>query len=148
MSHLLAEIDAWHLWVIAGIIFCMLEIFTPGFFLMAIGAGCFLAALGSLMMGLNWQIVLFILGAIAFFFASRRIMSPNESEPDQKFGMERLVGKMGITMGPVSYNAGYVKIAGEKWPARSEDKTVIPEATAVEIYAFSGNKLNVRVRKE
>jgi membrane protein implicated in regulation of membrane protease activity len=146
MESLFSGIEAWQIWVIVGIILCIFEIFTPGFFLMALGAGCFVAAGGSFFSGLNWQIVFFLTGSIIFFFVSRKIFLPRQSESKDKFGMESLVGKSGSAIGAITSDSGYVKVGGEKWPARTEENRTIPDATTVEICDFSGNRLIVRER--
>ena len=144
MESLFSGIEAWQIWVIAGIILCIIEIFTPGFFLMALGAGCFVAAGGSLFSGLNWQIVFFLAGSVVFFFVARKLFVPGKREPKDKFGMERLVGKSGSAIGAITSDSGYVKVGGEKWPARTEEHTTIPDATTVEVFDFHGNRLMVR----
>jgi len=148
MANLFSGIEAWQIWVIAGIVLCIIEIFTPGFFIMALGAGCFVAAVGSLFSGLNWQIVFFMAGSTVFFFVSRKLLVPRKPEPKDKFGMERLVGKSGSAIGAITPDSGYVKVGGEKWPARSEENMTIPDATTVEVFDFHGNKLMVRKRED
>jgi membrane protein implicated in regulation of membrane protease activity len=144
MESLFSGIEAWQIWVIVGIILCIVEIFTPGFFLMALGAGCFVAAVGSLYSSLNWQIVFFVAGSIIFFFGSRKLFLPRKSESKDKFGMERLLGKSGSAIGEITSDSGYVKVGGEKWPARTEEDMTIPDSTTVEIFHFDGNRLIVR----
>jgi membrane protein implicated in regulation of membrane protease activity len=146
MESLLSGVEAWQVWAIAGVVLCILEIFTPGFFLMALGAGCFIAALGSLMVGLNGQIVFFLVGSVIFFFASRKLFLPMKSEHEDKFGMERLLGKTGYAIGEVTSDSGYIRVGGEKWPARTEENIILPDSTTVEVYAFRGNKLKVRAK--
>jgi len=144
MESLFSGIEAWQIWVIVGIMLCIIEIFTPGFFLMALGAGCFVAAGGSLFSGLNWQILFFVAGSVIFFFVSRKILLPRESESKEKFGMERLVGRSGSAIGAITSDSGYVKVGGEKWPARTEENITIPDSTTVEVFDFHGNRLIVR----
>ena len=148
MENLVSGIEAWQIWVIVGIILCIIEIFTPGFYLMALGTGCFVAAGGSLFLGLNWQIVLFVAGSILFFFGSRKLLLPRMAAPKEKFGMESLVGKRGFTIGEVTADSGYVKVGGEKWPARTEENITIPDSIAVEVVDFQGNRLLVRSREK
>ena len=97
-------------------------------------------------MSLNWQIVFFVAGSIIFFFASRRLLLPRKEESKEKFGMERLVGKSGSAIGAITSDSGYVKVGGEKWPARTEEDITIPDSTTVEVFDFQGNRLIVRER--
>ncbi len=146
MDILPLAIKAWQIWAIAGIVLCILEIFTPGFFVMALGVGCFVAAIGSLIFGLNGQILFFIFGSIVFFFVSRKLIFPKKFEAKEKFGMERLVGRSGSALGAITSDSGYVKVGGEKWPARTEENITIPDSTTVEVFDFHGNRLIVRER--
>ena len=109
---------------------------------MAIGIGCFLAALSSLIFGFNGQIILFIIGSIAAFFLSKKVI--NSKKTSDTFGMEHLVGQTGQSVGEITADKGHVKIGGEMWPARVGGNDVIADATHVDVYAFEGNRLKVR----
>ena len=134
--------SAWQVWAILGVILCILEIFTAGFYLMAIGIGCFLAALVALVFGINSQIIVFVIGSIAAFFLSKKVIYSKKAA--EKFGTEHLVGQTGQAVGEITVDQGHVKVGGEMWPARVDGDEVIADTTHVEIYAFEGNRLKVR----
>ena len=66
--------EPWHYWLIAGIVLCILEIFTTDFLLLGLG----LAAVGSSIASyyeasMPWQVGIFAIVAVIFVFTIRPI---------------------------------------------------------------------------
>jgi membrane protein implicated in regulation of membrane protease activity len=141
-------LTAWQIWVIVGIVLCTLEIFAPGFFLMSLGVGCFIAGVSALVFGIKGQITFFIIGSIVSFFLARKLIYYNkEDDQEPQFGAKSMVGREGYVEEKVTDREGYVKIGGEVWPARSAGGEIEPGAK-VKIERLEGNKFYVSELKD
>lgn len=144
MNSVISTLLVWQLWAMVGVVLCAVEMFTvtPGFYLLTIGIGCFIASAVSLVGGLSLQIVFLIIGSVGSFFLFRRLLNFTESK--DKFGVDGLIGQRGNLIEVTAFDKGYVKVGGESWPARSIDGATIQADTQVEVVAIDGNKLKVK----
>ena len=141
--------EAWHYWLIAGLLLIILEIFTPGFVLASFGIGCFAAGLSaSFGMSFYFQIFLFSAGTLLVFFGIRPLfkkylLPPRVEEPTNVAALE---GKSGRVTETVDNNndSGRVKIGGEDWRAVAEDNQVYKEGETVQTIRVEGTKVFVK----
>lgn len=132
------EFQIWHIWLITGVVFFIIEIFTPSFILGSLGIGCALAAVSAYLDGTyTWQIIFFIIGALISFFTVRPLMTKYayKSAAKIKTNVDNLIGQYGRvseTINPVD-GTGRVALDGDDWKAVSENNEVIEKGTKVEI---------------
>jgi membrane protein implicated in regulation of membrane protease activity len=137
---------AWLLWLIAGLVLAILEIFTPGFVFICFTFGCFAAAIvAALDFGFSWQIGIF--GGITFvlFVSARQVFGKlfsRETTPTLT-NVDRLIGLIAITLEDVDDQRGQVKVEGEAWSARSDSGEKLPSGIKVRVLRVDGNKLVV-----
>jgi membrane protein implicated in regulation of membrane protease activity len=140
---------ACHVWLIAGIVLCIMELATPGaFFLLSLGVGALLASAGAFVgAGLTVQIVLFCVGTIAAFVGARAaIHRESKAGPKVLTNVDALAGKPGLVTEaiPGGLGKGRVKIEGEEWPAVMADSGALGAGAHVVVEKVDGNTLVVR----
>ena len=137
---------AWLLWLIAGLVLAILEIFTPGFVFICFTFGCFVAAIvAALDFGFSWQIGLFAGTTFVLFVSARQVFGKlfsRETTPTLT-NVDRLIGLTAITLEEVDDQRGQVKVEGEAWSARSDSGEKYPADIKVRVLRIDGNKLVV-----
>lgn len=135
--------DAWLIWLIAGVFAAVGEILTAGFFLAPFAVGAFGAMLADLLgAGGVVQGVVFAALTLASFglvrpIAKRHLYTP----PAIRTGTAALIGRSGIVLERIANDEGVgsVRIDGEVWTARSYDEHLIIDPGAkVEIVEIRG----------
>lgn len=139
---------AWHIWMILGILFIIIEIFDPAFFFISLGIGAIgtglLAMVPFIQSSVPLQIFIFaILSFIAFLFM-RKIGKKVLSHPAGETNVYALKGKVAFVTKAIPTNGkGYVKVGSEEWVAIEENDGAIDEGAKVVIVEVEGNKLKV-----
>ena len=135
--------EDWHLWVLAGIVFLIMEIFSPGFVVGVIGVGCFAGAAASLLGGsLNWQVGAFAGGILVGFVFIRplflRYFYPRDKGAQTNVGALR--GKTGTVVQAVDPDSGQgrVRIDGSDWKACSVSGEALPQGSRVKVVSING----------
>jgi membrane protein implicated in regulation of membrane protease activity len=126
--------DAWLIWLIAGVFAAVGEILTAGFFLAPFAVGAFGAMFADLVGGGGVvQGVVFAALTLASFglvrpIAKRHLYTP----PAIRTGTAALIGRSGIVMERIANDEGVgsVRIDGEVWTARSYDDDLVIDAGA------------------
>jgi membrane protein implicated in regulation of membrane protease activity len=115
-----------------------------GFYLLSIGIGCIFASLASVFFGFTGQIITMIVVSMATFFLSRQIFYRRRERDVAEFGVDKMIGQSGIVLEEVTEHSGYVKIGGERWPARIlQGSEKIDPGSNIQIIDIDGNKLIV-----
>ena len=134
------EFEIWHYWIIAAIVFFLLEIFIPSFIMASIGIGCIVAFLGAVISApMPIQIVLFIIGTIAGFLSIKPIMKKYAyREKALKTNAAGLVGRIGKVKEEINEDkgTGCVAIDGDLWtsiPLKNEIIKVGEKVRVVEL---------------
>jgi membrane protein implicated in regulation of membrane protease activity len=135
--------DAWLIWLIAGVFAAVGEILTTGFFLAPFAVGAFGAMLADLVgAGGTMQLVVFAVLTLASFGLVRPIAKRHMYTPPRiRTGTAALVGRNAIVLERIANDEGVgtVRIDGEVWTARSyDDDQVIPQGTKVQVVAIRG----------
>ena len=135
--------DAWLIWLIAGVLASVGEILTAGFFLAPFAAGAFGAMLAALVGGGDAiQIAVFAVLTVASFAVIRPIAKRHLYTPPQiRTGAAALVGRSAIVLERIANDEGVgtVRIDGEVWTARAYDEDqVIAEGAKVQVVAIRG----------
>jgi membrane protein implicated in regulation of membrane protease activity len=138
--------DAWMIWVGIGIICLIIEIFTPGFLFMSIGAGAILTGVIVWLtnVSINLQILIFAVITFIIFLFTRKWSKKLLAEPGEPTNVDALKGKTGTVMKEIPVDGkGYVKVGGEEWSAVSLINSKIKVEKKVVVHKIEGNKLIV-----
>jgi membrane protein implicated in regulation of membrane protease activity len=135
--------DAWVVWLIAGVFAAVGEILTAGFFLAPFAVGAFAAMVAALVGGGDLiQFLSFAVVTLACFGLVRPIAKRHLHVPPQiRTGTAALVGQSAMVLERISNdeNVGSVRIDGEVWTARAYDEDhTIPAGTRVTVVAIRG----------
>ena len=136
----------WLLWLVAGILIIVAEIFTPGFVLACFSFGCFAAAItAALDFSVTVQLIVFSATTFAVFLSIRPVVFKFRTRHDREVrtNLDRLVGLPAIALEEISDWHGEVKLDGEVWASRSENGQVFPAGSKVRVLRVEGNKLIV-----
>ena len=124
----------WELIVICGIIFILLELFIPSMFFLNFAVAAFITAVVSLFTTKMMALVLtfFVFSFLSFAFLRplllKRIRKETETGVNDKY-----ISKRAKVIEDVSADSGAISIYDERWNARTEDNSVIPAGSEVEI---------------
>ncbi len=143
-------LEAWHIWVMVGILLFTAEIFVPGFVLASLGIGAFTGAGAQAVSGdLGWAIAGFIAGASIALMAVRPILVRTfMDDSPSPFGAEGMKGQL-VTIIDAGDVGGQLKtqFRGSIWSIISDDDLL--EGDHAEIIDVDGATLKVvRVPKE
>ena len=141
--------QAWHIWIILGIAFFIIEIFTPAFFFASLGVGAFAAAIAAFYpVSFTLQIVCLTLGTFVVFLGIRPLINQlQRTRSDQrKIGIQALVGETALVIETIdpSGHSGRVKLKGEDWKAAAVDGDMIADGSRVAVEKIEGVTAYVR----
>lgn len=132
------EIEAWHVWVIIGLLLAIAELLGAEFVLLALGVSCLTGAgvAATTDLGVSWQLGLTAATAallVPFFVHFfRSVLAPGRQVAGEGGGIgERVTliehnGRLGL------------RYKGDFFPARGVDGQPLAAGTVVEIRAFEG----------
>jgi membrane protein implicated in regulation of membrane protease activity len=124
--------DAWVIWLVAGVALAVGEMLTLGFFLAPFSVGAFAAMLIALAgAGGAVALIVFLAVSAATFGIVRPIARSHRSMPPQiRTGTAALIGRTGTVLERIANHEGVgcVKIDGEVWTARAYDEDDVIEA--------------------
>ena len=134
----------WLIWLSAGIILAILEVFTPGFFIVGIGVSLVITALPAAL-GLPFWVQLLVCGVmiLIFFLLVRPLVMKIPHSDSKKTGTAALIGEEGIVVETITrIEGGRVKVGGEVWKAKSDE--MIEKDKVIVVTSVEGVTLNVR----
>lgn len=142
------QLNAWHIWMILGILFVIIEIFDPAFFFISLGIGAIITSLLALVPAVGrsipFQIFLFALFSFIAFLFMRKLGKKLLVNPGGETNVYALKGKTAtVTQSIEKDGKGYVKVGGEEWVAISQNGESIPQGSKVQILDIDGNKVIV-----
>jgi membrane protein implicated in regulation of membrane protease activity len=129
------------IWLIAGIVLAIAELFTLDFVLIMLAGGSFAAAAVGLALPLPVQLLAFTLvsalGLVAVRPAIKRML--HRGAEHAPMGNESVEGAEATVIEEVGDGRGMVKIGGELWTARPYDATqVIDVGVQVRVVEIKG----------
>lgn len=140
---------AFWFWLFVAIVFAIAEVMTVALFAMFIAIGAVGAAIVALL-GFNLlvqAIVLGVLGVTGIFIARPYLVERlHIGRPSLRSGADSMVGQRAVLTEAIGGEdkPGHVKIAGELWPALTEDGSALPATTPVVVTALRSTMLIVR----
>lgn len=140
---------AWHIWLILGIIFVIIEIFDPAFFFLSLGIGAIVTGLLALLPFVQrniWlQIFLFAIISFLAFLSMRKLGKRVLANPGPDTNVFALKGRQATVTQAIPVDGrGYVRVGTEEWVAITKDHSALAEGTKVRILDIDGNKLIVK----
>ena len=120
------------IWLVAGVLLAIAELFTLDFVLIMLAVGAFAAGVVGLVLPVPVQVVAFaavsVLGLVAVRPAIKRHL--HRGADPAVMGMDAIEGAEATVVEEITEGRGMVKIGGELWSARAYDATQIIEAGA------------------
>ena len=124
----------WQILSICGIAFLILEMFTPSLFFLNFSLSAFICAILSCYTKniYTLSIAFFVFSFVSFIFLRPIIMKRfNKSKETGIKG--KYIDKIAKAETEITPTSGVITIYGERWDARSENSTVIPQGSEVKI---------------
>lgn len=135
----------WEFFVIAGLVFLILEMVVPSMFFLNLAFAGFITAILAVEIG-SWPVL--ILAFVAFSLLSIILIRPlllrTKETKEQQTGMEgKYIGKIVKVIEPVDKFHGAITVYDERWEARTDCDEPIPTGTEVKITGYDSLVLKV-----
>lgn len=126
--------DYWQLLIITGIVFLLIEMFTPVMFFLNLALACFItAAVAFFVIDWNVLVPVFVVFSALFLIYLRPFLIKARTN-GQKTGVEeKYIGKIAKVTETVTPTSGIISIYDERWNARSNAGEEIPIGSEVKI---------------
>ena len=143
-------LEVWHLWVIAGLVLWIIEIFTSGFVIGVFGTACLIVApFAGADASFKLQLLVFGAATGVMSLAIRPLLLRHfyRREPTVLTNVDALVGKFGLVTEIIDHSSGtgMVKIGGELWRAVTPDESRVDIGQKVVVREVEGCKVAVEV---
>lgn len=127
------ELQLWHLWCISGVLFFIIEMFTPVLFFFNLGLACFITSIGAYLgLALIYQVLVFALFSAIFLIWLRPFLFKKKNG-DKPETIEMYVGKTAHVIETTDEEKGRIAIFGEEWQAKSLNGEVIEKGNYAKI---------------
>ena len=141
-------LEPWHIWIIAGLVFWIIEIFTPGFVLGVFGTACLIVApFAGADLTLKMQLLVFGIATAALSLGIRPLILRylHGREVEVKTNADALVGMSGQVTDVIdnASGTGSARIGGEVWRAVTPDGSRIEVGQTVTVQDIDGCKVVV-----
>ena len=109
----------WQIWCIAGVIFCITEMFTPAMLFLNLGFACFASAIIAFFgIAFVWQVAVFGVFSAIFLIWLRPYLLKQKT-PETPETIEMYIGKTAKVLEKITTSSGKIAIFGEEWQAKS-----------------------------
>ena len=135
-------------WIIAAVVFGIIEGATVALITIWFALGAIAAAVAAQLGGSNIvQVGTFVIVSALLLCATRPILKKVAVKKPQRTNADRFIGEEGVVIEPIDgINAtGQVKVKGQIWSAVSENNKPIDKGERVEVLKISGVKLVVKI---
>lgn len=124
----------WQMLAVCGIAFLILEMFTPSMFFLNFALASFITAVLSLYTKniYTLTVAFFVFSFVSFIFL-RPIIMKKISKTNETGISSKYIDKIAKADSEINASSGVISIYGERWEARSENGTVIPQGSEVKI---------------
>ena len=125
----------WEIFVIAGLVFLILEMLVPSMFFLNLAIAGFITAVTAVWIS-DWIIltILFVILSVLSILFLRPLLIKNKKDKGHETGMEaKYIGKIVKVTEPVSKYSGAITIYDERWEARYEGDEEIPTGSEIRI---------------
>ncbi len=144
-------IEAWHMWVIAGLLLWVFEIFLPSLFVLGVlGTSCLIVAPYAIIdESFKMQLLIFAIATAVMALGIRPLIMKHfyRREGNVKTNVDFLIGKSVLVTEDIDSvsETGRVKIEGELWRAVTSDESVVSVGQKVTILKVDGCKVIVKL---
>lgn len=138
----------WQLLILTGVIFIIIEIFTPMMFFLNLALACFITAIAALFIT-DWNVLVpvFVVFSVIFLIFLRPLLIRTR-ENGKKTGVEeKYIGRTAKVIETVTKESGVISIYDERWNARSLTGEEISVGTEVKIVKNESLLLYVKSEK-
>lgn len=126
--------NLWQLLSIVGICFLLLEIFTPSMFFLNFALAAFLTALVSVFIKNPYALaIIFVILSFVSFLFLRPLIMKRFCKTKETGIFSKYIDKIAKAETEITQNSGVISIYGERWEARNETNTIIPQGSEVKI---------------
>ena len=148
IAWLVNELGPWN-WMVLGLALLVIEILTPGFYLLWIGLAALIVGAISLMLpnaafwGWEAQVVTFLALSLIAAYAGRRIMAGRETDTDQPLlnrRGEQLIGRTATLAEPIREGYGRIRLGDTLWRVTGPD---LPAGARVKVVSVNDLELVV-----
>lgn len=133
-------------WIIAAVLFAVIEAATVALVTVWFAVGALAAAIAA-QFGAStlFQVGTFVVVSAILLCVTRPVFKKISVKKPQRTNADRFIGEEAMVIKKIDdiNNYGQVKIAGQVWSAVSEDKSPLEEGTIVKVIAIRGVKLVV-----
>lgn len=140
------------LWLVALVLFILIEIATMGLTTIWFAGGALVAVIASALgLPLVVQIVLFFAVSLILLYFTRPVAVKYFNKDRVKTNAESLVGRQAIVISEIDnlQGIGQVTVGGMEWSARTAEAGIsLAVGSVVNIIAINGVKLIVEEKKE
>jgi membrane protein implicated in regulation of membrane protease activity len=136
----------WYIWMIIGVALIVIEIFTPGFFMLLPGiAGIVAGVVAIWVPSLAIQLAVFIVLSAALIIFLRPLVLKMNGKNQQETNADGMIGKVVLVTEDIDNKTdkGYIKCYSDHFPARSESGTSFVKGEMVRIVRMEGIKVFV-----
>lgn len=139
----------WQLLVILGLVFLVLEMFTPMLFFLNFAIASFITAIASFIItDINILMLIFVVLSLLLLWFLRPLLVKSKNQKNSKTGMEnKYIGQTAKVIEEVTSDSGVISIYDERWNARSINNEIIPIGSIVEIVKHESLIMSVKLKK-
>ena len=144
--------DPVYAWLIALIVFVVIEIATMGLTTIWFAGGALVALIISLFrVSVSVQIGSFLIISIFLIVSTRPLAAKYFNQKVEKTNVDGMIGKQAVVLSQIDNlkGEGQVMLSGMEWSARAyEEENIIPAGAVVEVKEIQGVKLIVIEREK
>lgn len=139
----------WQLLVILGLVFLVLEMFTPMLFFLNFAIASFITAIASFIItDINILMLIFVVLALLLLWFLRPLLVKSKNQKNSNTGMKsKYIGQTAKVIEEVTSDSGVISIYDERWNARSINNEIIPIGSIVEIIKHESLIMSVKLKK-
>ncbi len=128
------------MWVAAALILAVLEVLTLDFFFVMLAVGSLAGAVAAWAGGgITASVIVAVTVTLLLLVVLRPMLVRRLSRaPSHKSGTAALLGRPGDVLETVNRSGGLVKIGGETWTARTDDRLPLPVGTRAFVVRIEG----------
>ena len=138
--------EAYHIWIIIGILLIIAEVFSMDFVISCFGIAALTTSVGAYSeISFNWQLVMFSLVSLFVFIAIRPIIRHKLLQDKIRTGSDAMIGTEHMVTEDIDRDSGtgYVKVGSEFWRARSHQNEIINKGSRIRIKNVTGSTVIV-----
>lgn len=139
----------WQLLVILGLVFLVLEMFTPMLFFLNFAIASFITAIASFIItDINILMLIFVVLSLLLLWFLRPLLVKSKNQKNSNTGMKsKYIGQTAKVIEEVTSDSGVISIYDERWNARSINNEIIPIGSIVEIIKHESLIMGVKLKK-